>query len=288
MARPEDSDLRTFKSNLRQEAQPDFTLIVGDFSWTVHTTKLLKSSFFQKLCDGVGFQRSVTLDEDEPIVIGHLILWLYTGAYTDDGEVSKGIDINTIMQSGKANNIKPPMSPELGSAASPSSLFVPEEETWPIPPAIHAKMYMLAEKYGIGELATLSIDELNNEVGWNDAIFLPSLEYLFTARDSCNDSSSYAASTAVPVPTKDAEMFEFLANTASAFPAIQAHLINPTFQKVLRENPSFTFEVLTRVTAELQETKDECAKLNETIETPKVKKGRKKRVASASLEKEGG
>ncbi|KEF53675.1 uncharacterized protein A1O9_10075 [Exophiala aquamarina CBS 119918] len=307
MPRTEDSDLRTFKSSLKQEAQPDFTLSIGNFSWTVHTAKLQKSTFFQKLCDPVGASpRSVILYDDEPILIGNLILWLYTGHYTDvntDGEdddsaLSKGIDINVIMRNGKTNggNSNPAGSPELGSAGATSPFNLEtEEETWPTPSTLHAKMYVLAEKYGIGELAVLTIDELSNDLSWNsESLFLPSLEYLFTSQycsssgDSTSKTSSDEAPNAVTPPAKDSEMFQLLVSTASTPPAIHTYLANATFQNVLRENPTFTVEVLARVASELQETKTELTKVTESIETPKPKKGRKKRVASTGLEKEGG
>jgi len=299
MPRIEDSDLRTFKSSLKQEAQPDFTITIGNFSWTVHTAKLQKSTFFHKLCDQVGAKRSVILHDDEPILIGNLILWLYTGHYTDvntDGEdddpsVSKGIDIDILMRNGKTTPIpilNPYESPELGSAGagatSPFTVEAEEEETWPIPSVLHAKMYMLAEKYGIRELAVLAVDELNSDLSWNsEALFLPSLEYLFTTSRNSNEVPNR-----VSAPAKESEMFAMLVRAASTEPAIHDYLADATFQNVLQENPAFAVAVLTRVAGELQRTKTDLAKVNESIETPKPKKGRKKRVASTGLEKEGG
>ncbi|KAK5061057.1 hypothetical protein LTR84_007598 [Exophiala bonariae] len=315
---PEDSDLRTFRSSLRQEAQPDFTLIIGDFSWTVHTKKLLKSTFFKMLCTGNGasIQRNITLSNVEPVLIGHLILWLYTGDYVDgngtddDSDVvsnKAGIDINIIMRNGKANKIaqQSHSSPELGLAGAPFP-FTKEEETWPIPVAIHAKMYVLAERYGISELSIMTVEELTNELSWNDTVFLPSIEYLFaTPKQITNggdpsnpttngtkgtNSTNDDKSTIWKNPAKGSNMFELLVNNTSsdASRLHQTYLADPIFQKVFRENSDFALEVLKRVAAELHDTKDQFAKLNETIETPKAKKGRKKRVASTSLEKEGG
>lgn len=242
------------------------------------------------------------LYDDEPILIGNLILWLYTGHYTDvntDGEdddptLRKGIDINVIMRNGKTNgggNSNPAGSPELGSAGatSPFNREPEEEETWPIPSALHAKMYMLAEKYGISDLAALAIEELTGDLSWNsDAVFLPSLEYLFTTRSSSSSDDPNETPNAISAPANDSKMFQLLVNTASTGPTIHGYLSDPAFQKVLRENPTFTVEVLTRVAKELQETKTELTKVNESIETPKPKKARKKRVASTGLEKEGG
>lgn len=300
MSPAEDSDLRTFRSSLRQEAQPDFTLTVADFSWTVHTKKLMKSTYFQKICNDPEFQRIVTLQDVDPVLIGHLILWLYTGDYvaTDDGDGNdltlnkSGIDINIIMRNGKANNKangNGQKSPELGSAATKSSSSFPftheEEERWLVPSAIHAKMYVLSQRYGISELSSLTVEELTNELEWNDSIFLPSLEYLFPPLHLEKDDKDAVWRT----PTKDSDVFELLVGTASTGPKLNdVYLPNPTFQKVLRENPDFALEVLVRVTADLHDTKDQLTKLNETLETPpRPKKARKKRAASTSLEKEG-
>lgn len=301
MSPSEDSDLRTFRSSLRQEAQPDFTLTVADFSWTVHTKKLMKSTYFRKICNDPKFLRIVTLHDVDPVLIGHLILWLYTGDYvaTDDGDGNdltlkkSGIDINIIMRNGKANskaNGNGQGSPELGSAAATkSSSSFPftheEEERWQVPSAIHAKMYVLSQRYGIGELSSLTVEELTNELEWNDSIFLPSLEYLFAPLHLEKDDNKDAVWR---TPTRDSETFELLANTASTAPKLyEVYLPNPTFQKVLRENPDFAMEVLVRVAADLHETKDQLTKLNETLETPpRPKKARKKRAASTSLEKE--
>lgn len=308
MAPPEDSDLRTFRSSLRQEAQPDFTLIIGDFSWTVHTKKLMKSTFFKKLCSGANSQPNITLNDVEPVLIGHLILWLYTGDYVDgngtdddnDAVSNKtGIDINIIMRNGKANRKsarQPQSSPELGSAGTAFPFTREEDETWPVPVAIHAKMYVLAERYGISELSVLTVEELTGEIGWNDTVSLPSLEYLFANPKQIENSDSSIIngkdddkSAIWKTPTKDSDMFQLLVNTSSAASKLhETYLPDPIFQKVFCENPAFALEVLTRVAAELHDTKDQLAKLTETIETPKVKKGRKKRVASTSLEKEGG
>lgn len=316
-----DSDLSTFRSSLIREAQPDFRITVGSYQWTVHAKKLEKSSFFQKLIannnnNAVIGSRNVILQDDEPLLIGHLVLWLYTGEYMehslDDGTtVNKGLDIQDIMKNGKVENAG---SPHLGTPTA-SSLFCSEDDDqdeWDIPVALHAKMFILAEKFGIGDLATKTIDDFKAELEWNaDDVFIPSLKELFSNGGS--DANNHppipplppilhgSASTPSTPPLSSAdggggggiggnysstplpgsEMFDLLAATASNSMFLSKYLAQADFEKVMVENPAFQFEVLRRVARELDHRKLEIE-----ASTPKpVKTPRKRRLPSKSVER---
>lgn len=311
-----DSDLSTFRSSLIREAQPDFRITVGSYQWTVHAKKLEKSSFFQKLIannnnNAVIVSRNVILQDDEPLLIGHLVLWLYTGEYMehslDDGStVNKGLDIQDIMKNGKIENAG---SPQLGTPTA-SSLFCSQDDDqdeWDIPVALHAKMFILADKFGIGDLATKAIDDFKAELEWNaDDVFIPSLKELFSSGGSGPDNpppipplaallpGSASTPSTPPLSSADggggdyssaplpgSEMFDLLAATASNSMFLSKYLAQADFEKVMVENPAFQFEVLRRVARELDHRKLEIE-----ANTPKpVKTPRKRRLPSKSVER---
>ncbi|KAK5365876.1 hypothetical protein LTR20_009514 [Exophiala xenobiotica] len=186
----DDSDLSTFVSQLNKEQQPDFTIFVGEYSWKVHGRRLSKSSkFFEKLCEAESHDtanRTIMLGDDDPLLVAYLIRWFYKGEYYDPGDDGQEDDdddeaaklsIHKIMDSGR--NV----------LADGDALSVPE------PKALHAMMYMAADKYGISQLKGLAVTEIETQLSWDKDAFLPTLEHLLAPLPPTPASASSLLST---------------------------------------------------------------------------------------------
>ncbi|KIV94542.1 hypothetical protein PV10_02298 [Exophiala mesophila] len=304
-----DSDLSTFRSSLIREVQPDFTITVGSYQWKVHAKKLQKSSFFQKLIDNkpVPGNQNVVLQDEEPLLVGYLVLWLYTGEYSE----CTTLDIQDIMKNGK---IMTPGSPLLGTPTASSPPCSQDDDEWDPPVALHAKMFLLADRFGIGDLVRKATDDFRAELIWNaDSVFIPSLQELFggsgygavktsstpilhpksssmpstpplssTDGDSDRDDKGNSVYSSAPLP--GSEMFDLLASTASIPTFLSKNLAQPGFEKVMVENPAFQFEVLRRVSLELDNCKHEIE--SNTPKPPAVKTTRRKKAPSKSVERQ--
>lgn len=121
------------------------------------------------------------LHDDDPLLIAYLIRWFYKGEYydpdddgqedDDDDEPAK-LSIRKIMASGR--NV----------SAGGDHLSVPEQR------ALHAMMYMVADKYGIGELKGLAVTEIETQLSWVKDSFLPTLEHLLAPPNPTPASAS--------------------------------------------------------------------------------------------------
>ena len=199
----------------------------------------------------------MNLDDEDPVVIAHLILWLYkadyllgSGGEEDEPEETR-LNAEMILKAGK------------------QSLFTDAaDDEWTVPEALHAKMYLAGERYGIDALKELAIDELRNELSWTHATaFLPSLEHLF-------------APAHADKVVQNKTLWDLLAGTASK--EFLGYQHEERFEAVLTANPTLMWDVLQRVGARLGAAEDQCKELNASIDVLKPRKKKQKKNQSPS------
>ncbi|KIX97827.1 uncharacterized protein Z520_06605 [Fonsecaea multimorphosa CBS 102226] len=190
------SDLRTFASALTKERQPDFDIIVKDFRWSVHSHVISSHGSFRKICrdapeNGKG-RHEVHLDDDEPVIIAHLILWLYTEEYDDENmsEIA-GFDVKSLLKHGKVSPPSIVHAPDRAGSGPAAGVNGAREETDidccadELPPiSLHAKMYLVAHKYGITDLSEKAVYEITEILGAVKEALLPCLAHFFVTDSS--------------------------------------------------------------------------------------------------------
>ncbi|KAI1614276.1 hypothetical protein EDD37DRAFT_125508 [Exophiala viscosa] len=271
----EDSDLTTFVSQLNRQQQPDFTIAVRDYSWKVHSRKLARSSsFFQKICNGEPqdiANNSVTLDNEDPIIIGYLILWLYTGKYGARGLEETQLSIEKIMTSGRT------------SPSECSDLFIPESgDEFDQPDSLHAQIYLVADEYGIEELKELAVSEIEYQFGWDSAAFLPSLTHLLlrpaaapaiaTPENSNNGGNSAARPKRTICEIQDADLWAVLVKMASD--KFSLYRADKVMKEVALANPEFQWAILSKIADKSEQQQAELDKAQK-VDTPPAPKKRK-------------
>jgi hypothetical protein len=201
------------------------------------------------------------LGDDDPLLVAYLIRWFYKGEYYDPGDDGQEDDdddeaaklsIHKIMASGR--NV----------LAGGDDLSVPE------PKALHAMMYMAADKYGISQLKGLAVTEIETQLSWDRDSFLPTLEHLLAPLTptlasassllSASISSTRVSISGTPTPAAFSSTTDSPAITPGAAPNADA---TPT------TSPSAAPDAEARVIAVNQnETADETAGVPSTNTTP--------------------
>ncbi|KIV78149.1 hypothetical protein PV11_09895 [Exophiala sideris] len=271
----EDSDLTTFVSQLNRQQQPEFTIAVREYSWKVHSRKLARSSnFFASICKGESQEidnNSVTLDDEDPLIIGYLILWIYTGEYLAGGQEESRLTIEKIMTSGRT------------SPLDSSDLFIPESsDEITQPDSLHAQIYLVADKYGIEELKKVAVNEIELQFGWDSAAFLPSLAHLLLrpapapTAGTPDSSTNGGTSTTQPKRTiceiQDADLWAVLVKMASD--KFSLYRVGEVLKKVLLANPEFQWAVLSKIADKSEQRQAELDKVQK-VDTPPAPKKRK-------------
>ncbi|KAJ9606236.1 hypothetical protein H2200_009197 [Cladophialophora chaetospira] len=179
------SDFSTFKSALKKEKTPDFTITCGDYSWRVHSHLFAQHSKAFKAIFEEGATQSWTTN-DTPVIIAHMILWCYSNKYGDlveeameNNEPPPEIDIDELMKHGLVRPTRPDGSARV--LTEEDALFMPADKEW-IPEGLHAQMYLLASKYGLTTLkdrAALEIEVMLTELDFDKVYFLPMIGGLF-------------------------------------------------------------------------------------------------------------
>ncbi|OAP56037.1 hypothetical protein AYL99_10189 [Fonsecaea erecta] len=297
-----ESDPRTFASVLKKERQPDIDVIVKNYRWPVHSHIISAHGSFGKLCNDArerqnGERREVHLD-DEPVIIAHLVRWWYIKEY-DDAIISAemtGLAIRSLLKHGKVCSSV--LSERDDSDPEPGLDNAQEDADWEdLPPiSLHAKMYLIARKYGITELSEKAVYEITETLGFEKEALLPCLAHFFATNSpefgstDSNDGSNptddnvngtTTATTRNKSPAEymiseqqDPELWKVLAKTTGQH-AFTVHT-DPFFRQIMTCNPLFHWAVTCRVITTLDEV---CKKLENTpVEPAKVpkKRGRKK------------
>ncbi|ETI26707.1 hypothetical protein G647_10367 [Cladophialophora carrionii CBS 160.54] len=190
------SEIETFKITLRKQQIPDFTIFCGDYSWKVHSHLFagLSKAFKAIFQEGASQEWTTT---ESPVVIAHLILWVYTNGYGDlteeavqNDELMPAMDIDELMKHGL---VREPCADGPSGLSSPvDELFMPAEKEW-VPDTLHAAMYLLASRYGIDELkekAAMEIDVILTDLDFEKTCFMPLLGELFGVRHGCGVEKS--------------------------------------------------------------------------------------------------
>ncbi|EXJ53733.1 uncharacterized protein A1O5_12982 [Cladophialophora psammophila CBS 110553] len=304
-----ESDLKTFASSLKKERQPDFDIIVKAYRWSVHSHIVSSHGFFGRLCSGApedGNRHEVHLDDDEPVIIAHLILWWYTKEYDTEAIYDiAGFDLESLMNYGT-------ISPSFCSNALPAPETEPDNDgdfdgTNLSPISLHAKMYLIADKYGITELREKAVYEISEILDAVKEDLLPCLVHFFITNSSVDSSvdgdnsgippdqnidASATATTGNNLPPKctiseqrDPELWKILAETASKH--FLSYRTDATFQQIITCDPRFHWDVMGRVASMLEAAQDKLA--SAPVEAPKTpkKRGKKKQENNPSSESAG-
>ncbi|KIW94423.1 uncharacterized protein Z519_04399 [Cladophialophora bantiana CBS 173.52] len=289
MAAPE-SDLKTFASFLKKERQPDFDIIVKAYRWSVHSHIISSHEFFGKLCSGApedGKRHEVHLDDDEPVIIAHLILWWYTKEYDTEAIYDiAGFDLESLMNYGM-------ISPYFCSNALPALETETDNDgdidrTNLSPISLHAKMYLIADKYDIMELREKAVYEISEILDAVKEDLLPCLIHFFVTNSSV-DSPVDGDNGGIP-PDKNidasatgvTELWKILAETASKY--FLSYRTDATFQQIITCDPRFHWDVMGRLASMLEAAQDKLA--STPVEAPKTpkKRGKKKQENNSSSE----
>ncbi|KIW26341.1 uncharacterized protein PV07_09441 [Cladophialophora immunda] len=301
-----DSDLRTFASSLKKERQPDFDIIVKDYRWAVHGHVISGHGDFGELCSDApeeqnGKRRKVHLEDDEPVTIAHLILWWYTEEYDDENMSDiAGFDIHSLLKHGKVSpsnhSDREVSEPEAGPDSAEEDVDCMDLS----PISLHAKMYLIAHKYGITELREKAVCEITEILTSVKEALLPCLAHFFVTnspvassmdgnKGSVPTDQDIGATNTNPPPARfaiseqrDPELWKTLAETTSRH--FLSHHTDPTFQQIITCNPRFHWAVMGRVASMLEAAQDKLA--NTPAEPPKVpkKRGRKKQETAPGAE----
>ncbi|EXJ65533.1 hypothetical protein A1O7_01874 [Cladophialophora yegresii CBS 114405] len=175
---------------------PDFTILCGDYSWKVHSHLFDRHSKAFKAIFQEGATKEWTAAES-PVVVAHLILWVYTSGYGDlageadqTGDFMPAMTIDELMKHGL---VRPSCADGSPGVLSPvDELFMPAEKEW-VPDTLHAAIYLLASRYGIVELKEKAADEIDiilTELDWERTCFMPLLGELFGVKNGCGVEKS--------------------------------------------------------------------------------------------------
>lgn len=204
------------------------------------------------------------------------MLWWYTGEYSgvgsDGSDGEESLTIQMIMENGRHQS---PTTSDMFVSASE-----PEPEYGAEPAALHAKMYLLADKYGITDLTRLAVAEIETRLDWDKASLLPILTHLLTtAQETTNESV-----TRVISEEQDTNLWNILAETAST--KFLTHRDDAGFSQVMLQNPKFQWDVLRRVAKNMETVEAKLATATAIIEVPKLRKGSQKRKKNVKEEDE--
>ena len=214
---------------------------------------------------------SVTLDDEDPLIIGYLILWLYTGKYGATDLEEPQLSIEKIMTAGRT------------SPSECSDLFIPESGDEVIQPdSLHAQIYLVADEYGIEELKELAVSEIEYQFRWDSAAFLPSLAHLLlrpapapaiaTPENSNNGGNSDARPKRTICEIQDADLWAVLVNMATD--KFSLYRPNEVLKKVALANPEFQWAVLSKIADKSEQQQAELDKVQK-VDTPPAPKKRK-------------
>lgn len=210
---------------------------------------------------------TVTLNDEGPLIIAYLIIWLYTGHYQETGSEESQLSIEKMMSSGRR------------ALSDSCGLFVPESEgEITEPDSLHAQIYLVADKYGIEDLKKSAIDEIEAQLPGDRTALLPSLQHLFLASvlvpstpNSSNDTGNIATSSKRSISEKqDPKLWTILVKTTSDMYLL--YRSESVLKEVMLANPQFQWAVLWRVADQLAQKQEELDKLQKADLPPPPKK----------------
>ena len=206
----------------------------------------------------------MTLHDDEPEIIGHFILWLYTGEYSDlEGSLAsevESLNMRMIMQLGVQS-----------AATVASENFVPESDPELVNElaVLHAKLYVLADKHGIADLASQAVREIKKQLEWDQNALLPALSQLFGTGQENHETTTRRTIS----KEQDRELWNILAEAASK--EFGNYREDEMFSQVMLQNPSFQWELLQRVARNMETVEARLADVTANIQVPRLPKKRK-------------
>lgn len=214
--------------------------------------------------------------KEDPVTIGHLILWGYLGEYGDSKRHASTLGLNIFVLMKKGKKVSPRIFFFSEDPAVDACDDKDDDEKRLVPPALHAKMYRLARKYGIEELSCKAANEIECEINMPDhdgTMFLPLLLELFNmSPDDGVEVLDDQESCQIISAERDEKVWDVLATEASN--GFHHYQTDEMFRQVMLKNPKFQWEVMRRLSRRLSETD---GRLREAEGKIKPMKGERKR-----------